>query len=219
MSLADPFRGDPYFDARREWNERYGSYIARARNWRIAAILSLAVNVMLSGGAIWLGSQSKVVPYVVEVDKLGQAAAVGKADAATPLDRRIVKAQLASWIVNVRSVSADPVAEKASLARAYAMVDTSGTQALDDYYRGHSPFDVGGHETVACSIDAVLPISDTSYQVQWTEEDRDLQGRLVDTSHWQASLEIRVSLPSDEATLLRNPLGIYVHSVSWTEHV
>jgi len=28
----------PYLAARREWNERYGDYIARARNWRWAGI-------------------------------------------------------------------------------------------------------------------------------------------------------------------------------------
>jgi type IV secretory pathway TrbF-like protein len=219
MTSSDSFRGDPYLDARREWNERYGSYIARARNWRIAALLSLLLCIILSVGVVWLGSQSKVVPYVVEVDKLGQLAAVGRADQAAPVDRRIVKAELASWIVDVRTVSADPVAQKAALTRAYAMVDSAGAQALDDYYRDHSPFDAAKHGTTSCSIDAVLPITDTSYQIQWTEEERDLQGQLTDTSHWQASLEIGLVPPTDEATLLRNPLGIYVHSISWTQHV
>ena len=32
---------NPYLDARREWNERYGSYIAQARNWRFAAVVAL----------------------------------------------------------------------------------------------------------------------------------------------------------------------------------
>jgi type IV secretion system protein TrbF len=219
MTSSDPFRGDPYLDARREWNERYGSYIARARNWRIAALLSLLVCAILSVGVVWLGSQSKVVPYVVEVDKLGQPAVVGRADQAVPVDRRIVKAELAAWIVDVRTVTADPVAQKASLTRAYAMVDSAGAQALDDYYRDHSPFDAAQHGTTSCSIDAVLPITDTSYQIQWTEEERDFQGQLTDTTHWQASLQIGISPPTDEATLLRNPLGIYVHAISWTQHV
>src|SRR5580700_2325081 len=117
---------DPYLNARREWNERYGSYIARARNWRLAALGSIVVSVILACGVVWLGSQSKVVPYVVEVDKLGQAVAVQRADRAAPADQRVVKAQLASWIVDVRSVSADPVVQKAALARVYAMADSSG---------------------------------------------------------------------------------------------
>jgi len=48
---------------------------------------------------------------------------------------------------------------------------------------------------------------------------RDLQGRLFKTTHWQASLEIGFNPPTDEAELLKNPLGIYVHTISWTEHL
>ena len=33
----------PYLSARREWNERYGDYIARARSWRWAALEAIAV--------------------------------------------------------------------------------------------------------------------------------------------------------------------------------
>lgn len=210
---------DPYLNARREWNERYGSYIARARNWRLAALGSILVNAILAVGVIWLGSQSKLVPYVVEVDKVGQAVAVKRADRALPADQRIVKAQLATWIVDLRSVSTDPVAQKAALARVYSMVDSSGAASLNDYFKANSPFDVGQHQTVASSIDAVLPISENSYQVQWTENSRDLQGRLFKSTHWQASIELALNPPSEEEELLKNPLGIYIHSISWTQHI
>ena len=210
---------DPYLNARREWNERYGGYIARARNWRIAALGSIAVSMILAAGVIWLGSQSKVVPFVVEVDKLGQAVAVQRADRVVSADQHIIKAQLASWIVDVRTVSADPIAQKAALTRVYAMADAAGATILNDYYRDNSPFDAGRQRTIAVSIDAVLPISDTSYQVQWTEDARDLQGRRFKTTHWQASIEVTLDPPTDEAALLRNPLGIYVHSFTWTQHL
>src|ERR1700694_984799 len=98
---------DPYINARREWNERYGSYIARARNWRYAAFGSLLVSAILACGVIWLASQSKLVPFIVEVDKLGQAVAGERADRASTIDQRIVKAELAAWIIDVRSVSSD----------------------------------------------------------------------------------------------------------------
>jgi type IV secretion system protein TrbF len=210
---------NPYLNARREWNERYGSYIARARNWRLAALGSIAVCLVLSVGVIWLGLQSKIVPFVVEVDKLGQAVAVQRADRAAPVDQRVVKAQLAAWIVDVRSVSADPTAQKAALERVYSMVDSSGATILNDYYRDNSPFDAGLQRRVAVSIDAVLPISDSSYQVQWTEDTRDLAGRLWKTTHWQSSIELVFDPPTEEAELLRNPLGIYVHALSWTQQL
>jgi type IV secretory pathway TrbF-like protein len=162
----------PYLSARREWNERYGDYIARARSWRWAAFGALALSLVLAVGVVWQGAQSKVVPYVVEVDKLGDAVAVARADRATPADVRVIKAQLAAWIVDVRSVSSDPLAQKAALSRSYAMTAATATLFLNDYYRQHSPF--SQNRTVAVSVDAVLPISTQTYQIQWSEDGRDL---------------------------------------------
>src|ERR1700686_4522174 len=97
---ADAAKNDtPYLSARREWNERYGDYIARARNWRGAAFAALAISAVLAIGVVWQAAQNKIVPYVVEVDKLGDAIAVARADRATPAVRRVIKAQPGAWIV------------------------------------------------------------------------------------------------------------------------
>jgi type IV secretory pathway TrbF-like protein len=207
----------PYLSARREWNERYGDYIARARSWRWAAFGAIAVALALAIGVVWQGAQSKVVPYVVEVDKLGDAVAVARADRATPADVRVIKAQLAAWIVDVRSVSSDPLAQKAALSQSYAMTAATATLFLNDYYRQHSPF--SQNRTVAVSVDAVLPISNQTYQIQWSEDGRDLQGRNLATTHWLASITVAFDPPTDERGVLSNPLGLYVTGISWTQHL
>ncbi len=207
----------PYLSARREWNERYGDYIARARSWRWAAFAALAVSLVLAVGVAWQGAQSKVVPYVVEVDKLGDAVAIARADRAAPTDVRVIKAQLAAWIVDVRSVSSDPLAQKAALSRSYATTAATATLFLNDYYRQHSPF--SQNRTVAVSVDAVLPISKQTYQIQWTEDGRDLQGRNLATTHWLASVTVAFDPPTDERGVLSNPLGLYVTGISWTQHL
>lgn len=207
----------PYVSARREWNERYGDYVARARNWRWAACAALVVALVLAIGVVWQAAQSKVVPYVVEVDKLGDAVAVARADRAAPADVRVVKAQLAAWIVDVRSISSDPLAQKAALSRAYALTAATATTFLNDYYRQHAPF--GQPRTAAVSVDAVLPISNQTYQIQWTEGARDLQGRDIGTTHWLASVTVAFDPPSDERGILTNPLGLYMTGISWTQRL
>jgi type IV secretory pathway TrbF-like protein len=207
----------PYLSARREWNERYGDYIARARSWRWAAFGAIAVALALAIGVVWQGAQSKVVPYVVEVDKLGDAVAVARADRASPVDVSVIKAQLAAWIVDVRSVSSDPLAQKAALSRSYATTAATATLFLNDYYRQHSPF--SQNRTVAVSVDAVLPISNQTYQIQWSEDGRDLEGRALATTHWLASVTVAFDPPTDERGVLSNPLGLYVTGISWTQHL
>jgi type IV secretory pathway TrbF-like protein len=208
---------NPYLSARREWNERYGDYIARARNWRWAAFAALAVSLVLAVGVVWQAAQSKVVPYVVEVDKLGDAVAVARADRAAPADVRVIKAQLAAWIVDVRSVSSDPLAQKSALSRSYAMIAATATIFLNDYYRQHSPF--GQNRTVAVSVDAVLPVSKQTYQLQWSEDVRDLQGRDLTTAHWLASITVAFDPPTDERGVLSDPLGLYITGISWTQRL
>lgn len=216
-AAGDAALDTPYLSARREWNERYGDYIARARNWRWAAFGALAISLVLGVGVAWQAAQSKVVPYVVEVDRLGDAVAVARADRAAPTDMRVIKAQLAAWIVDVRSVSSDPLAQKSALSRSYALTAAMATLFLNDYYRQHSPF--GQPRTVAVSVDAVLPISKQTYQFQWSEDARDLQGRDLATTHWIASVTVAFDPPTDERGILSNPLGLYITGISWTQRL
>lgn len=223
MKTIEPAAADavaldnPYLSARREWNERYGDYIARARSWRWAAFAALAVSLVLAIGVVWQAAQSKVVPYVVEVDKLGDAVAVARADRASSADVRVIKAQLAAWIVDVRSVSSDPLAQKSALSRSYVMAAATATIFLNDYYRQHSPF--SQPRTVAVSVDAVLPVSKQTYQLQWSEDARDLQGRDLATTHWLASVTVAFDPPTDERGILSNPLGLYITGINWTQRL
>jgi len=62
---------NPYLAARLEWNERYHGFIRAKRNWQIVAVVALVVNAVLGLGILWQASQSRVTPYVGEVDELG----------------------------------------------------------------------------------------------------------------------------------------------------
>src|SRR5438132_1489942 len=69
----------PYQKAAQVWDERMGSARVQAKNWRLMAFGSLALSLALAAGLIWQSSQSRITPYVVEVDKLGEVRAVGPA--------------------------------------------------------------------------------------------------------------------------------------------
>src|SRR5213075_2790437 len=71
----------PYQRAGQLWDERIGSARVQARNWRLIAFGGLLLSAGLSGGLLWQSMQSRVLPYVVEVDRLGEARAVSSASA------------------------------------------------------------------------------------------------------------------------------------------
>ena len=126
-----------YLAARREWNERYGTHISRERWWRAAALLAITANVALSGELAWKAHQSSVVPYVVAVDKLGESVAVHRLPVAPPVDALRIRAQLARWISDIRSVYSDPLAERNVATEAYEWVDlySDGKAQLDAWFR------------------------------------------------------------------------------------
>jgi type IV secretory pathway TrbF-like protein len=212
---------DPYTEASEVWLERYGTYIQQAYNWRLIALLEAVALTFAIVGLIFLNSQSKIVPYVVAIDKVGTAIAVAPADRASTVDPRVVRAQLANWIVFARSVVTDRIVELQYIDSVYALVaaDSPAKGYLDTWYPtdGHSPFDRSKSETDSVVVNAILPISPDSYELQWTETIRDLHGRVTKTQTWDATATVAFRPPDNEQTILKNPLGLYITSISWTQ--
>ncbi|PZR74835.1 MAG: conjugal transfer protein TrbF, partial [Stutzerimonas stutzeri] len=68
---------NPYLAARNEWNERYGSYVKAVAAWRIVGVTGIVMAVIGFTYALYQSTQVKLVPYIVEVDKLGTASNAG----------------------------------------------------------------------------------------------------------------------------------------------
>lgn len=214
---------NPYLNARREWNERYGEYIVRERSWRSIALLSAVIALIAVSGMVWSSSQNKLVPYVVEVDKFGDAVAARRADRAMPPDTRVLRSQLARWITEIRSVYLDAAAERLAILDVYAMID-HGSPAygmLNDYMRldSHNPFKRAEFETVAVEVQSVLPLTDATWRLEWVETVRDREGHETGHATWTATISVSVHTPTDETTLLQNPTGLAVQSVNWSQRL
>jgi type IV secretion system protein VirB5 len=121
---------NPYLDARREWNERYGDYIHQARQWRGLAMVCAAIALAAVIGICWIGSQSKLVPYLVYVDHSGNAV-VGHEAQTTEVDDNMVRALFAGFIEDWRSVSVDAGSERRSVDHVYAHLSRGARTDVD----------------------------------------------------------------------------------------
>jgi type IV secretion system protein VirB5 len=212
---------NPYLAARREWNERYGDYIARAQAWRLTALLALCLALIAVAGLAYLAAQNRVIPYIVAVDKLEAPVAVSYADRALPADTRIIRAMLARFIVNLRSVYADATAQRRAIEDVYALLSAAdpATHRINSYYREHHPFDRARTETVSVEIKSVLPLSDRTWQSEWEEILHSRGGEETKRLHMLAAVTIALAPPKDEVTLLRNPIGLYVQQMNWSQQM
>lgn len=208
----------PYQRAGQVWDERIGSARVQARNWRLIAFGTLLLAGGVSAALVWQSMQSRVVPYVVEVDRLGEARAVAPAEAGyRPSDPQSAW-HLARFIRNVRSVSLDPVLMRRHWLSAYEFVTPRGALFLNDYARAARPFAAIGERTVSVQVTSVVRASDRSFQVKWTEAAYE-RGSLAGTSRWTAILTVVVRPPRSAETLRDNPLGLYVDAIDWSREL
>lgn len=213
-----PEPATPYQRAAQAWDDRIGSARVQARNWRVVAIGGLLLSAGLSAGLVWLSMQSRIIPYVVAVDRLGEARSVGPADRDyRPTDPQIAWF-LGRFIGNVRSISLDPVLMRRNWLSAYDFVTARGARFLNQYARTANPFAEVGSRTVSVQVTSIVRASDRSFQVGWTEAAYD-RGSLAGTSRWTAILSVVVRPPSSADTLRRNPLGLYVDAIDWSQEL
>ena len=221
-----PSDTNPFMNARRAWNEHTHGLMNAVRVWQIVAISSLLIALVAIGGTIQLASQSKFIPYVVEVDKLGRSAAVGIADAAAPADQRVIHASLAAFISNSRLITPDIALQKKAVFAVYALInpDDPAAAKMTQWYNGtpeSDPFKRAAKQTVETEIVSVIPQSPDTWQVEWNEKTFDRQGVPIGQPYrMRALITVKIVPPTSHTTeneIRQNPLGIYVQDFNWSK--
>jgi len=208
----------PYQRAGQVWDDRIGSARVQAQNWRLAFFGTLALSGALAAGLIWQSTRGTVTPWVVQIDKLGEAQAVAPAIADYRATDPQIAWHLARFIEEVRSVPADPVVLRQNWLDAYNYVTDKGALALNDYARTNDPFAQIGKTQIAVEVSSVIRASDDSFQVMWIERHY-VDDSLAATEHWSAILTIVVQTPTDAERLKKNPLGVYVNALNWSKEL
>lgn len=208
----------PYQRAAQAWDERIGSARVQARNWRLMALGELFLIAGLAAALVWQSARGTIVPWVVQVDRLGEAQAVAPAIANfRPTDPQIAW-HLARFIEQVRGIAADPIIVRQSWLRAYDFATDRGALALNDFARASDPFGRVGRQQVAVEVSSVIRASDDSFRVAWIERTYE-NGQLARTERWTAILTIVVQQARDAERLRKNPLGIFVHAINWSREL
>jgi type IV secretion system protein TrbF len=208
----------PYQKAAQAWDERLGSARVQAKNWRLMAFGSLVLAGGFAAALIWQSTRGTVVPWVVQIDRFGEAQAVASAVADyRPTDPQIAW-HLGRFIEQVRGLPADPIIVRQNWLRAYEYTTDRGAIALNDYARANDPFTRVGRQQVAVEISSVIRASPDSFRIAWTER-RYENGQLAGTERWTAILTVVIQQPRTTERLRANPLGVYVNAINWSREM
>ena len=218
-----------YLRGRAEFDSRFGDLAKGKRNWQLAAFGALILAGVLAVGLVMLATTSRITPYVVEVDKLGRAQAFGPAERLRTTDQRVLTAQLAGFVRDIRTVVGDPAAEADLVRRSYAFVDQDAAAFLNTYFASpaNDPRLLGRDLTRLVEITSVLPVPSassglpgqrTTWKVSWVETSVPrTAGGSPTSAAWEGYFTTRVVPPTTAARLTTNPLGLYVTTITWTQ--
>jgi type IV secretion system protein TrbF len=215
--------GNPFLAARHEFMNAFGDLARGKRNWQLIAYALAGPLALLAIAHLRLAASSRVVPYIVQVDRLGQVLTVGPAEDLKQPDQRLVASELARFIRSIRTVlpAAAAAGEAEMLRRGYAAVAPEAAAFLNDYFANplNDPRVLGLRLTRQVDVTGVLrvPHSDV-WRLQWTETERSTQpGGLTRMLAWEGYVTVRLVPPRTVEAVQDNPLGLAVTSVNWTQ--
>jgi type IV secretion system protein TrbF len=205
----------PYREAQQIWDNRMGSALAHSRTWRTAAFGALALSAALAGGVIALALRPAAVPFVIEASDTGEARLVGPANSAYEPSDAQISWHLARFVEMVRSLPSDPIVVRQNWLRAYDWATQGGAQVLNAIAADDDPFAKVGKTTIAVEVLSVVRASPASFNLRWRETTYD-KGVLIQVERYSGVATIVIDPPSTPERLQKNPLGLYVHALTWS---
>lgn len=208
---------NPYLDARREWQERYGSYIKRESAWRLVATVAVCTSLLLGIGLYKVKADQRVLTYVVEVDAHGDVTNTRRVDAGAKPNEKHIRAQVVEWLTGARTVYVDAKAIRHANDRTYGstLPASAANRALDQFFSSDSPYARAAKETVDVAVRSAMPLTDDTWRIEWDETIRQRSGKLVSTKSWQATVNVTIATPTTPEQVLANPFGVFVTQFSW----
>ncbi len=200
-----------YEHAHQEWSERIGNAQKQLKSWRIAAICSMLLALLLLITLMIALSMQKTFVYVAEI-RPGETA-VNK----VLLPQRLMPTQaeesyfVGQFITNTMSLPLDPVLARQNWFDAYNMASGQALTQLTAFAQTSDPFDHLGNETKSVQIQSINAVSAQSIQATWTTITYDTQGNIQDQTTYNGVFSfIQADQPTTLTALLKNPFGLKI---------
>jgi len=213
-------QGHSYLSGRYSFERLFGDLAKGKRTWQSVAFLALLVNLVLSAGYVYLASQQRVVPYVIEIDALGEMRAAGRLTV-REVPEPAITATVRRFVHNLRTVPTDTRLLNLRLQDARSYVHGRAAKTLiTDLGRDRENLEgmlQRGDTRYVTEITSVLKIPGEGilYRVSWRELAR--IGHEERTSAYEGHFQLRVEAPKDEELMAENPLGIYIMDYSLSQ--
>ena len=185
--------------------------------WRrltILHVLFFAVALILFFASV---KQQKTVPVLVNVMPTGESQYLGEVrqNGSFQVPEAAVLFDVRAFVTKIRSVPTDYQVVYSNIDDCFQMSDTNYTPVMRNMLLADSPFELVGKLRRTVEIESVLHVTGRSYQVNWSETVIEPSSNPKKTKY-RAVVTVHLKSPTD-ATIKRNPLGIYIENFEMTE--
>lgn len=182
-------------------------------------ILSFAT-VFLLLALVVVASYPKSQGYVIELTPDGEA--IYNPDSVTVLEKWEPKTNtinyfLRTFLIQLRSVSSDPQIVQGNIDKLYKAVTGNAADKVTEYLGKTDPINRRKSETVEIKIASILPISDSTYQIDFRETVWTSSRRLKSDTQYRCVAHTAIYTPNTREQVIYNPIGLYVTDFTITE--
>ena len=217
--VHDSKEGHPYLSARYTFERLFGDLARGRRSWQSVAFAAVLANLVLAAGFVHVATQHKVVPYIVELDALGEMRAVGQLGV-QEIPERAITATLRQFVHHLRTVPTDARLFNARLQDAKGHVYGRAAETLVQELSQERDMLEGmlrrGDTRYVEEISSVLKVPGEGhlYRASWRESTR--IGQDLRDEAYEGHFQLRIETGGTEEVVRANPLGIYVTDYTWT---
>lgn len=216
-----------YIAARREWLERYGSYIQREKNWKTIAFAAIGIAALFGAGMVYEADRVHVEPYVVQVDKLGQSVLLAKAVRDGSFQQPVVQHVISRFVWLLFTQSPDLPVQKHFVHESYHYIASSEQAPLDAFYSQNNPYSAYASKTQGQTVKILSaePVGQVtakggSYIVDFQVTEYGPHGGIDGEKNWQGTITYATVPPSNNPNVLAgNPFGIYITHFAFSRQI
>lgn len=209
----------------RAYDEVIKEMQVQRNGWRLLAFILVGISTCFGIGLVYLGSQPKTIPHVIEITPWGEARYRGAIGTNTSYDGiprtpESISYYLKAFIQNTRGLSSDLQVVRDRLNTALNSVTQNAHIQIREAIDAENPFRKARETRVDIEIESLLLVAgtDNSYQVDWLEMSRSISGQGYQNTdkYYRGIFTIIFAEPSDQQVVY-NPLGIFIEAYQITE--
>jgi type IV secretion system protein VirB5 len=189
-----------------------GNLVIQKKNWRLDAIIS---TVALCGAlciiAYVVTHKDPLLVRYVEFNPDATVRAVVTPQILYQPTKAAMAERVRKFVLLSRGLDINPVTvRKQWLEELYKWVTPRGANLLNEFARERNPFDQVGKVFISVDVQRILPLSETTFDVRWTETTYAIRGPKKGMQAYSGIYGVEVKVPKTEKELQDNALGIFI---------